>query len=70
MSNRKKPTSKQSITRDQKIVETNPYLELQKEHKNWYEKNQMGRQGEKPQMVTREIKKAKGSGKHSLRKEK
>ncbi len=65
----KKPKPSQTTNHDQKIVEPNAYLELQKEHKKWYQKNQMGRQGGKPQMVARETKKSKGSTKHSLRKE-
>lgn len=70
MANKRKSKSSQTLNHDQKIVEPNAYLELQKSHKNWYRKNQMGRQGGKPQMVARETKKTKGTSKHSLRKEK
>lgn len=70
MAKNKKAKPNQSTDHDQNILKPNAYLELQKEHKDWYQKNQMGRQGGKPQMVQKEVKKSKGSGKHSLRKEK
>jgi hypothetical protein len=70
MAKQRKVKPQQVIDHDQKIVEPNSYLELQKPHKDWYRKNSMGKQGNKPQMVAKEIKKAKGTAKHSLRKEK
>lgn len=64
-----KPNAKQFETNDQKIEEPNSYLETQKQHKDWFDQNQMGRQGGKPRIAPKEIKKAKGTHKHSLRKE-
>jgi hypothetical protein len=69
MAQSKKAKPNQIIDKDNKITKPSSYLELQKEHKKWY-KNQMGKQGGKPQMVQKEVRKAKGSAKHSLRKEK
>lgn len=40
-----------------------------KEHKDWYDRN-AGKMRGKPKMVQTETKKASGSRKHSLRKEK
>lgn len=56
MKNKKiKPT--QLIDRDQNIIETNSYLEIQKEHKDWFKKNAMGKQRGKPTMTPKETKK-------------
>jgi len=64
-----KPDAKQFESNDQQIEEPNSYLETQKQHKDWYNQNQMGRQGNRPNMVPKETKKAPGTHKHSLRKE-
>lgn len=48
----------------------NQYLETQKEHKKWFEVGAMGKQRGKPHAVPEEVKKEKGTAKHSLRKEK
>ena len=41
------------------------FLRTEAKHKDWYDVNQMGRQSR----ISRELKKAKGTHKHSLRKE-
>jgi len=48
----------------------NTYLETEKSHKDWYEIGAMGKQRGKPHAVPENIKKVKGTKKHSLRKEK
>ena len=53
-----------------KLVEPNAYLETQKEHKNWYNIHEMGKQRGEPRIAPREEKKVGGITKHSLRKEK
>lgn len=63
-----KPKSKQIKTADNSIIEPNVFLETEKNHKDWYDANQMGRQGGKPVNVSREMKKPKGAFKHSSRK--
>ena len=55
------------LPKDQKF---NDYLETEKEHKKWYNVWEMGKQRGKPKAVPPKVKKEKGSGKHSLRKEK
>ncbi len=62
--------SKRAKNHDQKLVEPNNYLETQKEHKKWYNIHEMGKQAGRPRLVPREQKKAGGTRKHSLRKEK
>lgn len=69
MAKPKQPKPNQAVNRDQKIIETNSYLELQKEHKKWYSAEGMGKQRGKPKAISSNIKKEKGSRKHSLRKE-
>lgn len=66
----KKPNPKQTKDHDQKIVEINPILEIQKEHKDWYNRNTMGKMRGRPTLLPHEVKKQKGTAKHSLRKEK
>lgn len=70
MSDNLKPKTKQVKDNDGNIVEPNVILETEHEHKDWYNTNQMGRQGGKPNMVQRATKKPKGIRKHSVRKEK
>lgn len=48
----------------------NNYLETEKSHKDWFEVGAMGKQRGKPHAVPQNVKKAKGTAKHSLRKEK
>ena len=69
MAKLKKPRPDQTVNHDQKINKPNVLLETQKEHKDWYDRN-AGKMRGKPKMVQRETKKASGSRKHSLRKEK
>jgi hypothetical protein len=57
---RKKPTTKQTVNSDQKVVKANSYLETQKEHKDWYNVFEMGKQRGKPKSVPPKIKKEKG----------
>ena len=64
------PNSKQAKNNDNQIIEPNVFLGTEKEHKDWYDANQMGKQRGKPTMAPRETKKQKGTRKHSLRKEK
>lgn len=66
---KKQPNPKQIKDSDNNIQKPNVVLETEHQHKDWYNVNQMGRQGEKPVMVPREVKKTKGNRKHSLRKE-
>lgn len=47
----------------------NQYLETEKSHKKWFEMG-MGKQLGKPHANPKNVKKAKGTAKHSLRKEK
>lgn len=65
-----KPKSNQIKDNDNNIQNPNILLETEHGHKDWYNVNQMGKQRGKPQMVKSETKKAKGSRKHSVRKEK
>jgi len=59
------------MKKSQKSIEQNNYLEIQKEHKKWFNSEVgMGKQRGKPKAVPENIKKAKGTAKHSLRKEK
>ena len=55
-------TSKLAKTHDEKLVQPNPYLETQREHKDWYAANIMGKQRGKPRydMAGKKIKKKKG----------
>lgn len=69
MANIKQPKSNQTQDHDSKISKPSVLLETQKEHKDWYDRN-AGKMRGKPTMVAGETKKAKGSRKHSLRKEK
>ena len=46
------------------------YLETEKSHKDWFNMGAMGKQLGKPKSNPKEIKKSKGTAKHSLRKEK
>jgi len=55
---------------DNKLLKPNTYLETEKEHKNWYNIHEMGKQRDKPRIAPREEKKVGGITKHSLRKEK
>lgn len=64
----KKPKTTQIKDADNSIIEPNTLLEIEKGHKDWYDVNQMGRQGGKPVNVPREMKKPKGAFKHSARK--
>ena len=59
------PEPNQFKNEDNQIEEPNVILETQKEHKDWYNVNQMGRQGNRPVNVPREIKKEKGTHKRS-----
>jgi len=68
MANIKQPKPNQSENNDEEILKPNVLLETEKEHKDWYDRN-AGKMRGKPQMVNKEIKKEKGSGKHSLRKQ-
>lgn len=63
------PRSNETVTNDNEIVEPSTYLETEKNHKDWYQANQMGGQRNRPQMVPRDAKKPKGTKKHSTRKE-
>lgn len=67
---RKSIDSKRTKNHNQKIVEPNTYLETQKPHKKWYDIREMGKQRGRPRLVPREQKKAGGTTRHSLRKEK
>ena len=53
-----------------KAKSQNPYLETEKQHKDWFNMGAMGKQLGKPKSNQKEIKKEKGTAKHSLRKEK
>jgi len=64
------PNSKQTKDADNNIVEPSTFLETEKEHKDWYDVTQMGKQRGTPKRVPVEGKKEKGNRKHSLRKEK
>lgn len=63
-----KPKSKQMKNADQKILEPNAFFETEKQHKNWYDPSQMGKQRGRPVGRPAEIRKAKGTHKHSLKK--
>ncbi len=65
-----KPKSKQIKNDDQKIIEPNVLLETENQHKDWYDPSQIGKQRGRPVGRPSEIRKAKGTRKHSLRKEK
>ena len=67
----KKPDidSQHAINHDQEIVKPNTFLETEKDHKKWYDANNMGKQQGRPKLVPRETKKPSGTKKHSLRKE-
>lgn len=69
MANPKQPKPNQSEDNNLNIQKPNVLLETQKEHKDWYDRN-AGKMRGKPQMQNKETKKAKGTAKHSLRKEK
>jgi hypothetical protein len=56
--------------KNQQIGHDSSYLETKKEHKKWFDSEVgMGKQRGKPKAVPPKVKKAKGSMKHSLRKE-
>lgn len=63
-----KPKTKQIKNDDQKILEPNVFLETQKKHRDWYDVNQMGKQRGMPRIAPKELRKPKGTHKHSLRK--
>jgi hypothetical protein len=60
-----KPKAKQIKDSDNKIQEPNVILKTEHQHKNWFNTDQMGRQGGRPINVPREIKKEKGSHRRS-----
>ena len=62
--------SKRLKTHDQKLEKPDNYLETQRSHDKWYNIHEMGKQRGKPRLMPREMKKAAGMKKHSLRKEK
>lgn len=64
----KKPKTEQIKNADNNIIEPNVFLETEKSHKDWYDVNQMGRQGGKPVNVPREMKKPKLVSNRSSRK--
>lgn len=68
MPNNLQPKPKQVKDNDNNILEPNVLLETEHAHKDWYNTNQMGRQGGRPNMVPKDIKKPKGMRRHSLRK--
>lgn len=70
MAKRKMLGAKLTQNHDGKVIKPNSYLEIQKEHKKWYEVGAMGKQRGKPKSVPQNIKKTGGMKKHSLRKEK
>lgn len=49
--------TKLSTERSRKLVETNPYLETQRNHKKWFAENTMGKQRKKPRYDLKEKKK-------------
>jgi len=51
------------------ISSENPYLETQKQHKDWYKTANLGKQRGKPKANAPKTEKPKGTRKHSLRKE-
>ncbi len=66
----KQPNPNQLKNDDQKIVEPNVLLETDKQHKDWYDPTQMGKSRGRPVGRPSEIRKPKGTRKHSMRKEK
>jgi len=69
MAKSKQPKPDQVKDHDQKISKASNYLETQKDHKDWYNIHEMGKQRGKPRGTPRDLKKAGGTKKHSLRKE-
>ncbi len=59
MSKRRRNSSKTIINNDQKIIKPSGYLKTQKEHKDWYDIREMGKQKNRPRLVPREKKKQK-----------
>lgn len=66
---KKKIDSSQLKDSDQNIEKPNSFLETEKEHKDWYDVNQMGKQRGEKHLAPKEVKKKRGNKKHSLRKE-
>jgi len=67
MAKRKINDAKRAQNHDQKLVKPDSYLETQKAHDKWYNIHEMGKQRGKPRINIREVKKASGVRKHSLR---
>lgn len=51
--------AKHAITHNNKIVEEEGYLNLDKAHKDWYEHSELGKQRSKPKSVPKQSKKIK-----------
>jgi len=64
------PDATETVNADQEIVKKDTYLVTEREHKDWYQANSMGKQGGMPRIAPKEEQKASGTKKHSLRKEK
>jgi regulator of replication initiation timing len=56
--------TKNAKAKCKRLVQTNNYLQLDKEHKDWYDRHNLGKQRNKPDRVAKEEKKQKKTWKN------